>query len=356
MSPFDILDYQTPEPFWHLQLSKFSAEQIQIGLAFIASFFFSLMMLGYISVLSRIPNYKKVVDAETLVLEYRILYEGVLERIATLETELKAKDTQIGCELIEVQRNEHDHYLETERLEAAVDAEFDANRKDMVEMVDDKIDELQASLADLVNQKVDNLPLSQMVEMSDELTFLRESVISQKSELEEHKKRMSGFSTALPTLLGLDPQIKALETQVKALPIESLEQRLASVANQQALGDSYLKALETQVKALPIEAHATRLASLANVQAMSDQNMKALIKAVETRQTLDHETLQTTASQIKDDLKSLTQFLLIFYPKGTGLLTLAQKNGWSIETPTLPPPTLPPPTLPQPPAPAPVSS
>ena len=213
-------------------------------------------------------------------------------------------------------------------------------------MVDDKIDELQAGLAELVNQKVDTLPLSQMVEMSDELKFLRESVISQKSELEEHKKRMSGFSTALPTLLGLDPQIKALETQVKALPIESLEQRLASVANQQALGDAYLKALETQVKALPIEAHATRLASLANVQAMSDQNMKALIKAVETRQTLDHEMLQTTASQIKDDLKSLTQFLLIFYPKGTALLTLAQKNGWPIEVPTLPPP----------PAPVPVSS
>jgi hypothetical protein len=331
MSPFDILDDQMMEPFHFFRLS---GQQVQTGSAVIASFFIGLLTLVSLTLLSRIPAYKKVVDAETLVLEYRTLYEGVLERIATLETELKAKDTQLGCELIEVQRNEHDHYLETERLEAAVDAEFDANRKDMVEMVDDRIDELKDGLSSVISEKLNDLPIS---EMSDELTFLRESAISHKDELDEHKKRMSGFSTALPTLLGLDPQIKALEAQVKALPIESLEQRLASVSSQQALNDAYLKTLETQVKASP-EALSTRLASLANVQAMSDQNMKALIKAVETRQTLDHETLQTTAGQIKDDLKTVVQFLLIFYPKGTALLTLSQKNGWSIEAPSLPPP------------------
>jgi len=323
MSPFDILDDQMMEPFHFFRLS---GQQVQTGSAVIASFFIGLLTLVSLTLLSRIPAYKKVVDAETLVLEYRTLYEGVLERIATLETELKAKDTQLGCELIEVQRNEYDNYQETERLEAAVDAEFEAQRNDMVEMVDDKIDALC--------EKLNDLPIS---EMSDELTFLRESAISHKDELDEHKKRMSGFSTALPTLLGLDPQIKALEAQVKALPIESLEQRLASVSSQQALNDAYLKTLETQVKASP-EALSTRLASLANVQAMSDQNMKALIKAVETRQTLDHETLQTTAGQIKDDLKTVVQFLLIFYPKGTALLTLSQKNGWSIEAPSLPPP------------------
>lgn len=308
MSPFDILDYQMTEPFWHLQLSKISAEQIQIGLAFVASFFFSLMMLVFVGFLSRIPNYKKVVDAETLVLEYRTLYEGVLERIATLETELKAKDTQLGCELIEVQRNEHDHYLETERLEAAVDAEFDANRKDMVEMVDDRIDELKDGLSSVISEKLNDLPIS---DMSDELAFLRESVISQKDQLEEHKKRMSGFSTALPTLLGLDPQIKDLNTRIKGLDTTLNE-------------------------------HAVRLSSLAVALAKSEQTTKTLIKEVETRQTLNQETSQTATAKIEGDLKTVVQFLLIFYPKGTSLLALAQKNGWPVEAPSLPPPPAPP--------------
>jgi hypothetical protein len=336
MSPFDILDYQMTEPFWHLQLSKISAEQIQIGLAFVASFFFSMMMLVFVGFLSRIPVNKKVVDAETLVLEYRTLYEGVLERIATLETELKAKDTQLGCELIEVQRNEHDHYLETTRLEAAVDAEFDMNRKDMVEMVDDKIHELREGVSMILSEKLDDLPIP---DMTGELAFLRQASINQKEQLDEQTKRLNGFSAALPTLLGLDPQIKTLEAQVKALPIESLEHRLASVSKLQGLGDVYLKALETQVKSLPIEEHATRLVSLANVQAISEQNMKALIKAVETRQTLDTET-------IKDDLKTLLQFLTAGpYPKATALLQILEKNGWPVlQIGTLPPP--PPPAAP----------
>ena len=299
MSPFDILDDQMMEPFHFFRLS---GQQVQTGSAVIASFFIGLLTLVSLTLLSRVPAYKKVVDAETLVLEYRTLYEGVLERMAKLETELKAKDTQLGCELIEVQRNEHDNYQETERLEAAVDAEFEAQRNDMVEMVDDKIDELKDGLSSFLSEKLNDLPIS---DMSDELTFLRESAVSHKTNLDELKTRMSGFSTALPTLLGLDPQIKVLETQLKALPLE---------------------------------AHATRLASLANVQAMSDQNMKALIKAIETRQTLDHETLQVSVGQIKDDLKTVVQFLLIFYPKGTALLTLSQKNGWPVEAPSLPPP------------------
>jgi len=287
-----------PEPFWHLQLSQLSLEQIQIGLAFVASFFFSLMMLGYISVLSRIPVNKKVVDAETLVLEYRTLYEGVLERIATLETELKAKDTQLGCELIEVQRNEHDHYLETTRLEAAVDEEFDANRKDMVEMVDDKIDELKDGLSSVIIEKLNDLPIS---DMSDELTFLRESAISQKEKL-------NGFST---DLLGLDPQIKNLDTRIKGLDYTLNE-------------------------------NAGRLGLLAVALAKSEQTTKTLIKEVETRQTLNQETSQTATAKIEGDLKTVVQFLLIFYPKGTSLLALAQKNGWPVEAPSLPPPPAPP--------------
>ena len=194
----------------------------------------------------------------------------------------------------------------------------------------------------IVAEKLDDLSIP---DMTGELAFLRESVISQKTVLDEQTKRLNGFSAALPTLLGLDPQIKTLEAQIKALPIESLEWRLASVSKLQGLGDAYLKALETQVKSLPIEAHATRLASLANVQAMSDQNMKALIKAVETRQTLDHEMLQTTASQIKDDLKALVQFLTAGpYPKATALLQILEKNGWPVlQIGTLPPP--PPPAV-----------
>ena len=323
MSPFDILDDQMTQPFWHLNLPSNS---LQTTGMFVITFFFSILSMTVLAVLVRIPAIILATTSETHALDGATQYQELLERLTTLEEELKAKDTQLGCELIEVQRNEHDNYKETERLEAAVDAEFNARQKDMVEMVDDKIDALC--------EKLNDLPIS---EMSDELTFLRESAISHKEVLDEQTNRMNGFSTALPTLLGLDPQIKALEAQVKALPIESLEQRLASVSSQQALNDAYLKALETQVKASP-EALSTRLASLANVQAMSDQNMKALIKAVETRQTLDHETLQKTAGQIKDDLKSLVQFLLIFYPKGTALLTLSQKNGWPVEAPSLPPP------------------
>jgi len=339
MSPFDILDDQMTQPFWHLNLSLNSLQPVGM---FIITFFCSILSLTVLGVLVRIPAIILATTSETHALNGATQYEELLERLTTLEEELKAKDTQLGCELIEVQRNEHDNYKETERLEAAVDAEFDAHRKDMVEMVDDKIDELQAGLDLLVNEKIDNLPLSQMSEMTGELAFLRETAISQKTVLNEQTNRMSGFSAALPTLLGLDPQIKALEAQVKALPIESLEQRLASVSSQQALNDAYLKALETQVKASP-EALSTRLASLANVQAMSDQNMKALIKVVETRQTLDHEMLQTTASQIKDDLKVLVQFLTGGpYPKATALLQILEKNGWPVlQMATLPPPPLP---------------
>jgi chromosome segregation ATPase len=305
MSPWDILEYQMPEPFWHLQLSQLSLEQIQIGLAFVASFFFSIMMLGYISVLSRIPVNKKVVDAETLVLEYRTLYDSVLERIATLETELKAKDTQLGCELIEVQRNEHDHYLETTRLEAAVDAEFDANRKDMVEMVDDKIHELKEGVSMILSEKLDDLPIS---DMSDELTFLRESAISQKDKLDEQTKRLNGLST---DHLVLDTQIKDLNTRIKGLDYTLNE-------------------------------NAGRLGLLAVALAKSEQTTKTLIKEVETRQTLNQETSQTATAKIEGDLKTVVQFLLIFYPKGTSLLALAQKNGWPVEAPSLPPPPAPP--------------
>jgi hypothetical protein len=352
MSPFDILDDQMTQPFWHLNLSPNS---LQTTGMFVVTFFCSILSLTVLTVLVRIPAIILATTSETNALDHATQYQEILERLTTLEEELKAKDTQLGCELIEVQRNEHDNYKETERLEAAVDAEFDANRKDMVEMVDDKIDELQAGLELLVNEKIDNLPLSQVSEMTDELAFLRESAISQKTVLDEQKNRMAGFSAALPTLLGLDPQIKTLEAQVKALPIESLEQRLASVSNQQALNDAYLKALETQVKALPIEQHATRLASLASVQAIGVQDLKALIKVVETRQTLDHEMLQATASQIKDDLKSLVQFLTAGpYPKATALLQILEKNGWPVlQMATLPPPPL---LAPPPPAVAPVNT
>jgi len=340
MSPFDILDDQMTQPFWHLNLPSNS---LQTTGMFVITFFFSILSMTVLAVLVRIPAIILATTSETHALDGATQYQELLERLTTLEEELKAKDTQLGCELIEVQRNEHDNYKETERLEAAVDAEFDANRKDMVEMVDDKIDELQAGLELLVNEKIDNLPLSQVSEMTDELAFLRESAISQKTVLDEQKNRMAGFSAALPTLLGLDPQIKALEAQVKALPIESLEQRLASVSSQQALNDAYLKALETQVKASP-EALSTRLASLANVQAIGVQDLKGLIKVVETRQTLDHETLQVTAGQIKDDLKSLVQFLTAGpYPKATALLQILEKNGWpALQIATLPPPPLPP--------------
>jgi DNA repair exonuclease SbcCD ATPase subunit len=339
MSPFDILNYQMPEPFWHMSLFHNS---LQPAGMFIITFFCSILSMTVLAVLVRIPAIILATTSETQDLVGTTQYEELLERLATLEEELKAKDTQLGCELIEVQLNEHDNYKETERLEAAVDAEFDSHRKDMVEMVDDKIHELREGVSMILSEKLDDLSIP---DMTGELAFLRESVISQKTVLDEQTKRLNGFSAALPTLLGLDPQIKTLEAQIKALPMESLEWRLASVSKLQGLGDAYLKALETQVKSLPIEAHATRLASLANVQAMSDQNMKALIKAVETRQTLDHEMLQTTASQIKDDLKALVQFLTAGpYPKATALLQILEKNGWPVlQIGTLPPP--PPPAV-----------
>ena len=339
MSPFDILEYQMPEPFWHMSLFPNS---LQPAGMFIITLFCSILSMTVLAVLVRIPAIILATTSETQDLVGATQYEELLERLATLEEELKAKDTQLGCELIEVQLNEHDNYKETERLEAAVDAEFDSHRKDMVEMVDDKIHELREGVSMIVAEKLDDLSIP---DMTGELAFLRESVISQKTVLDEQTKRLNGFSAALPTLLGLDPQIKTLEAQIKALPMESLEWRLASVSKLQGLGDAYLKALETQVKSLPIEAHATRLASLANVQAMSDQNMKALIKAVETRQTLDHEMLQTTTLQIKDDLKALVQFLTAGpYPKATALLQILEKNGWPVlQIGTLPPP--PPPAV-----------
>jgi DNA repair exonuclease SbcCD ATPase subunit len=337
MSPFDILDDQMTQPFWHLNLPS---NTLQTTGMFVITFFFSILSMTVLAVLVRIPAIILATTSETHALDGATQYQELLERLATLEEELKAKDTQLGCELIEVQRNEHDNYKETERLEAAVDAEFDAHRKDMVDMVDDKIDELKEGITMILAEKLDDLSIP---DMTGELAFLRESAISHKEVLDEQTNRMNGFSTALPTLLGLDPQIKALEAQVKALPIESLEQRLASVSSQQALNDAYLKALETQVKASP-EALSTRLASLANVQAIGVQDLKGLIKVVETRQTLDHETLQVTAGQIKDDLKSLVQFLTAGpYPKATALLQILEKNGWpALQIATLPPPPLPP--------------
>ena len=325
------------QPFWHLNLPS---NTLQTTGMFVITFFFSILSMTVLAVLVRIPAIILATTSETHALDGATQYQELLERLATLEEELKAKDTQLGCELIEVQRNEHDNYKETERLEAAVDAEFDAHRKDMVDMVDDKIDELKEGITMILAEKLDDLSIP---DMTGELAFLRESAISHKEVLDEQTNRMNGFSTALPTLLGLDPQIKALEAQVKALPIESLEQRLASVSSQQALNDAYLKALETQVKASP-EALSTRLASLANVQAIGVQDLKGLIKVVETRQTLDHETLQVTAGQIKDDLKSLVQFLTAGpYPKATALLQILEKNGWpALQIATLPPPPLPP--------------
>jgi hypothetical protein len=333
MSPFDILQYQMPEPFWHYQLSQFSVEQIQSGLAFVALSFISFMMLISLSFISRIPAQKKVVDAETLVLEYRTLYEGVLERIAILETELKAKDTQLGCELIEVQRNEHDNYKETERLEDAVEHEFEEHRKDMVEMVDDKIDELKDGLSSFFSEKLNDLPISDVL---DELNFLREASINNNAQLTEVKSSMGDFSAALPSLLLFKIQIKDLDTQIKGLDstVNEHATRLSSLAFAQAKSDQTINALIKEV----------------------EQNMRSLIKAAETRQTLNQEASQTANAKNEGDLKTVVQFLIESMPrlnlKGPTLLALAQKNGWPVEAsilPPPPPPAVPPPAVPPPP-------
>ena len=151
MSPFDILDDQMTQPFWHLNLPSNS---LQTTGMFVITFFFSILSMTVLAVLVRIPAIILATTSETHALDGATQYQELLERLTTLEEELKAKDTQLGCELIEVQRNEHDNYKETERLEAAVDAEFNARQKDMVEMVDDKIDALC--------EKLNDLPISEM--------------------------------------------------------------------------------------------------------------------------------------------------------------------------------------------------
>jgi len=99
MSPFEILEYPLSDSM--INLDSLSSE-LKALLAILTLFVTILVMLSVVS------SFKSP-ELETMI-----------ENLNRLDSESKNKQTQLGCDLIEVQRNEHDHYLQTENIRTLV--------------------------------------------------------------------------------------------------------------------------------------------------------------------------------------------------------------------------------------------
>jgi len=163
MTPFETLEYPLSDSM--INVDSLSPELKGI-LAILIVFVTTLVMLSTLSS-SKSPDLVKVI-----------------EHLNHLDSETKKKQTQLGCDLIEVQRNEHDHYLQTENIRTLVSEltgevsrclDFESRIYKVEEQIDSRVSEIKEEFESRISEVGYTLD-SRITQMNEKIQALDEII------------------------------------------------------------------------------------------------------------------------------------------------------------------------------------
>ena len=106
----------------------------------------------------------------------------IIEHLNRLDSESKNKQTQLGCDLIEVQHNEHDHYLQTENIRTLVSElteevsrclDFESRIYKLEEQIDTRFSEIKEEFESRISEVAYTVDL-RLTQMNEKIQAIDE--------------------------------------------------------------------------------------------------------------------------------------------------------------------------------------